>query len=148
MEEKRFRPYASSQIILIKDNQILLSKRQNTDYFNGYYSFVAGHIDEKETLKNAIIREAQEEIGIDLKEENLEIVHIGHRFNGIDRVYFDAYFKAKQWSGEIENKEPDKCSDLKWFNLNELPENIVPYIKLVLECVENNQFFSEFGFDK
>jgi 8-oxo-dGTP diphosphatase len=147
MEEKRFRPYADVLLVLIKDGQVLLSKRCNTGYFDGSYSMVAGHLEENETFKEGIIREAKEEAGIILQPENLEVVHITHRFNGIDRIYFSTYLKAEKWSGEITNAEIEKCEELKWFKLNELPENIVPAIKFALENIKNNIPFGEFGFD-
>ncbi len=147
-DEKRFRPYSDAVIVLIKDNQILLSRRYNTGYQDGNYCLVGGHLEENETVKGCIIREAKEEIGITLLPEDLKVIHISHRFNMIDRTYFSSYVLAGKWSGEIANMEPNKCDDLKWFKLNELPENISPHIKFALENINKNIFFSEYGFEK
>ena len=37
----------------------------------------------------------------------------------------DTFFVAQKWEGDIENKEPHKCDDLSWHDLNNLPENII-----------------------
>ncbi len=39
--------------------------------------------------------------------------------------------------------EPEKCDDLSWFNINHLPENIVPYIKQAIDSFLNNIIYSE-----
>jgi len=57
----------------------------------------------------------------------------------------DAFIICKKWQGNIENKEPNKCDDLKWFDVSNLPENIILYIKTALENIKNNIIYSEFG---
>lgn len=64
MPKERFKIVPSVYLILMKDNKILFSRRYNTGYFDGYYSFPAGHLDGGETLKQAMVRETEEEIGI------------------------------------------------------------------------------------
>jgi 8-oxo-dGTP diphosphatase len=44
------------------------------------------------------------------------------------------FFGAARWRGEIKNLEPDKCRDLEWFSLDELPEAMVPYARTALEA--------------
>jgi 8-oxo-dGTP pyrophosphatase MutT (NUDIX family) len=68
-------------LFLIKDGNILLLRRYNTGYENGNYSIVAGHIDGNEHIYNAMIREANEEAGINILKENLETIQVVHRPN-------------------------------------------------------------------
>lgn len=141
----------ASYLVLIKDNKILLQRRFNTDYEDGMYSFVAGHVEKGENFTQALIREIKEEAGIALQKEDVRVVHIMSRngssveFANNERI--DTFFMAEKWNGEIENKEPHKCDDLSWFNLDNLPENIIPYIKEVIKHIKNKVFYSEFGWE-
>ncbi len=146
MAMERHKIIPASYLVLIKDNRVLLLRRFNTGYKDGMYSFVAGHVDAGETFTRAIIREAGEEAGITLGVENLKMAHVMQRCSSADEngERIDAFFTASKWEGEITNKEPDKCDDLAWFDLDNLPENIIPYIKHAIECIQNNIFYSEF----
>lgn len=137
----------ASYLILFKDNQILLLRRFNTGYEDGKYSMVAGHVEPNETFTQCIIREAEEEAGIILKPEYLKVVHVMHRnsrtVENNERV--DVFHLAEQWDGEVINKEPHKCDDLSWFDLDNIPDNVIPYIKQAIEGMKNNIYYSEHG---
>lgn len=136
----------STFLVLKRDNQILLLKRQNTGYRDGEYGVVSGHVEAGESYTQATVREAKEEAGIDLDPASLYLVHAQHRksaHDGSERV--DLYFSADEWSGEIKNCEPNKCSELKWFDLDELPENTIPGVKIALEEMRRDQIYSEYG---
>lgn len=142
----KFRIYAAAYLVLENDEHVLLLKRSHTGYQDGNYSLVAGHLDGAETARQSIIREASEEAGIKLHPEDLEVVHLMHRFSPT-REYFDIFLRGKKWSGEIVNKEPNKCDELKWFPLDELPINMVPEVRLALENIARGEFYSEFGWE-
>lgn len=137
----------ASYLALIKENKILLLRRFNTGYEDGNYSLVAGHVDPGETFTQCMIREAKEEAGILLKPDDLKVVHVMHRDSGtaVNNERVDVFFTAKNWDWEIENKEPNKCDDISWFDLDNLPANIIPYIKQAIWWIKNNVFYSEFG---
>ena len=137
----------ASYLTLLKDNKILLLRRLNTGYEDGNYSMVAGHVDANETFTQCIIREAKEEAGILLKPEDLKVVHVMHRNSGTpeDNERVDVFFIAEKWDGEIVNKEPYKCDDLSWFDLDAIPKNVIPYIKQAIEGIKNKTHYSEHG---
>jgi mutator protein MutT len=142
MQKERFKIIPSVYIVLIKDDKILLSRRYNTGYFDGNYSFPAGHLDGNETLKQAMVREAKEEIDIVLDAADLELVHtMNRRIPNNERV--DFFFVAKKYQGEPKIIESDKCDELNWFELNKLPQNIIPYIKQAIDSILNNITYSE-----
>jgi 8-oxo-dGTP pyrophosphatase MutT (NUDIX family) len=144
--EERFRPYASAYLILIKDKKILLLRRYHTGYQDGNYSLVSGHFEGGETATQCIAREALEESGITIAANDLKVVSVIHRLS-TDREYFDIFVSANKWTGEIINMEPDKCDELKWFELNDLPKNIVPEVKMALNNIQNNIPYSEIGWE-
>ncbi len=141
--EERYKFISAVYLLLMKENQILLLKRYNTGYEDGKYSLVAGHIDGNETIKQAMIREAKEEAGIIICEEDVKIATFLHRKTEPER--FDFFLECKSWNGEIENKEPDKCSELSWYDINNLPSNIIPCVKKAIENYKNNIMFDNFG---
>jgi len=63
--------------------------------------------------------------------EDLKVAHVMHRNSGTEEnnERVDAFFVAEKWGGKIENRESNKCDDLSWFDLNNLPDNIISYIK-------------------
>ncbi|MDD4901208.1 MAG: NUDIX domain-containing protein [Patescibacteria group bacterium] len=152
MPKTRFKIIPSSYLILIKNNKILLSRRFNTGFMDGYYGLVAGHGESTESFTKTIVREAKEEANISLNPKNLKAVHIMHRFEMQDnpdlRERVDAFFLAKKWQKEIKNMEPEKCDDLSWFPLNKLPANTIPYIKQAINNIQKKIFYSEYGYEK
>jgi len=135
----------ASYLIFEKEEKILLLKRKNTGYEDGKYSFVAGHVEEGESFSDCIIREAKEEAGILIKKEDLKVVCVMQR-NQKNDERIDFFFTVKNWEGEVVNKEPHKCEALTWFDKKNLPSNIIPFIKKVIENVESGILFDEFDY--
>jgi len=152
MVKDRHREVPASYLILIKDGKILLMRRCNTGYMDGKYGLPAGHVEEGESYTQCCVREAKEEIGIVVAPESLKFAHIMHRFSGKEweqlGYRIDAFFTSENWQDEIRNMEPNKCDDLSWFDLNSLPDNIIPYIRQALEYIKDKKFYSEFGWRK
>jgi ADP-ribose pyrophosphatase YjhB (NUDIX family) len=146
-KEERFKPYAAAFLVLTNNGKILLLRRCNTGYQDGNYSLVSGHFAGGETAAQCIAREALEEAGITININDLKVLNIIHRL-ATDREYFDVFISADKWTGEITNMEPDKCDELKWFGLNDLPNNIIPEVKMALDNIENGVHYSEIGWEK
>ncbi len=144
MSAKRFTFLAAVHLFLLKDNRILLLRRFNTGYEDGNYSVVAGHLDGNESVFTGMIREAREEAAITIKKEDLEVVHVMHR-KSTDNERIDFFLACRAWEGDIKNLEKDKCDDLSWFNIDQLPVNTIPYIKFAIENYKNRVNFSEFN---
>ena len=130
-------------LLFIREDQILVARRFNTGYRDGEYSVPAGHLDGGETVISAAIREAQEEIGVRIEAEDVRFSSVMHRIEGDERV--DFFVHVRQWRGEIVNAEPDKCDDLRWVNVNELPDNTIPYVRRAISNHSNGITFDEFG---
>jgi ADP-ribose pyrophosphatase YjhB (NUDIX family) len=143
--EQRFKLILSIYLILVKNGKVLLLRRQNTGYQDGKYGLPSGHADGEETARAATAREAKEEAGLDINPDDLKCVHFMHRIEDDERV--DAFFTTEKWQGEPKNMEPEKCDDLGWFPLDDLPPNTIPYIKQVIEDSQKGIFYSESGWD-
>lgn len=130
-------------LFLLNQNQILLSKRKNTTHFQDYYGVISGNVWKNESFEAAIIREAREETGIHLQKQNLKVVHVMHRIDKQDESMY-VFFIAKKWIGEIKNKEPNRCEELIWTPIENLPQNIVPYVEDAIKYYRTTKYFSEF----
>ena len=102
---------------------------------DGKYSLIAGHLDGNEPVGDSMIREAYEEAGIKIKKEDLIPATVLHRNSG-DQEYVDFFFVSEKWLGSPTIKEANKCDDMSWFPLDNLPDNVLPH---VLEAVKNYQ---------
>ena len=146
---ERFKSYSAVMLLLtrIRNNheEILFQKRKNTGYCDGFYDLSAsGHVEANEPMKHAICREAKEELGIDIDEEDLEFICIIHK-NSNGKIYFNGYFKANKWIGEPIINEPQKNEELKWFDIDNLPINVVDDRILAIENYKNKVKYSEYG---
>ena len=124
-----FKSFSAVFPLILKNNgtdtQILLHRRQNTGYQDGKWDIAgSGHVDEYETAQTALIRECNEELGIDVNLEDITFVHLSHRLS-TDRTYYDIYFLVTAYGGAPSIMEPNKCSELKWFPINNLPNDII-----------------------
>jgi 8-oxo-dGTP diphosphatase len=133
-------------LFLFSSNQILLLRRFQTGYMDGHYSVPAGHLDGEETVRMAGAREAREEIGVRI--DPLEMIFAGvfHRHEGDERV--DFFIQVRNWIGEPVNAEPGKCDELRWADLDDLPENTVPYVRRAIEDFRAGIPFEEYGWMK
>ena len=130
-------------LFVLRTNHVWLLRRANTGYEDGNYSVVAGHLDGGESVTQAAIREAQEEVGVLLRPADLAAVGVMHRISNDERV--DCFFVATTWGGTPVNREPEKCSELRWCALDALPANTVPYVRAGLENFRCGVWFAEFG---
>lgn len=131
--EKRNTIPVTVQLILEKDNEILFMKRKNTGYADGKYGLPGGHVEKNEEIKQAMIRETKEEIGIEIKKEDLTLYKVLNRKISENIEYIDFVFKVKKWSRELQNVEKDKCDEILWIDKNQIPENTIDFIKEVLK---------------
>ena len=130
-------------LLFFRENHVLLLRRFNTGYADGQYSVPAGHLDGGETVITAAAREAEEETGLRLHPQDIIFSSVIHRWDGDERV--DFFVNVQQWQGEPVNTEPDKCDELRWAHVNELPENVIPYVRKAIQNHRDGIKFEEFG---
>jgi 8-oxo-dGTP diphosphatase len=130
-------------MFFLRDNRILLIRRYRTGYMDGHYSVPAGHLDGNETVRMAAVREAGEEIGVRLNPADIDFASVFHRHEDDERV--DFFVHVRRWSGEPVNAEPEKCDEIRWVKVDDLPENTIPYVRRAIENFENGIPFEEFG---
>ncbi|MES2408681.1 MAG: NUDIX hydrolase, partial [Patescibacteria group bacterium] len=110
-------------IILNSKNEILLGKRVMTKKNDpGKWDLaVAGTLEEGETYVSNIIKEAKEEVGLDIKESDLMLV--SHIYQETSFKYFSTVFSVIADKSITEfKKEDEEVEEIRWVNMNELRE--------------------------
>lgn len=141
--QQKARAFINVHLILKREDQVLLHLRKNTGYADGCYALVSGHAEDYESATQAIIREAYEEAGISISASDLKVIHVMYQKS--NRLNVGIFFECTTWQGEIENREPEKCGELRFFPLNQLPANTVDFLSSALEAISEGKTYSEFG---
>ncbi len=130
-------------LILRRDNEVLFGLRQNTGFEDGAWHLPSGHLEAGESVVQALIREAEEEIGVTIAPKDVQFTHIMHNASSGGRMAF--FFTARTWHGDPTNQELDKCAELQWFSATELPDHMIDYCREVMHHIAHHQPFSTFG---
>ncbi len=111
------------------DDRVLLARRSGTGYADGLLNAPSGHVEDGEDVREAMIREAYEEVGVVVDPADIRVALVmQHRApDGDPRTGW--FFEARRWTGEAVNREPDKCSGIDWYPLDALPDDMVAYCR-------------------
>jgi 8-oxo-dGTP diphosphatase len=147
----RFVVVPAAYVFLLREGdrgtEVLLQLRRNTGFMDGHWAAAAaGHVEDGETAYDAARREAREELGLGDVELAFEFsMQRRHSPLPIDQR-IDFFFSARTWTGEPQILEADKCADLAWFPLDELPEPVVPHEALALSRLGGPDKLLAFGY--
>lgn len=130
-----FRLPVAVMMVIRQDNMVLLAKRANTGFKDGYFALPGGKHDGQETLTQSVIREAAEELGIRCTQNDVQfrgMLHVNLTEPPLELMY--VIFEILHFEGEIINNEPHKCSELQFFPVDQLP---VKMTDISRRCVHN-----------
>lgn len=65
--------FVDVMLLLVRDERVLLAQRSGTGYADGQWNLPSGKLEHGEDLVGALIREAREEIAIELKRDDLRM---------------------------------------------------------------------------
>lgn len=148
MRHEFFGRPSAAYVIIRKENKILMLKRIGP-WKPGQYVPPSGHVEAKETLRQAAVREVKEEVNLDINEDDLELKFVAHRAaspeEDDDREYLDFYFETDKYAGELINVEPDKHSELVWIEGKDLDEYpVVNCVREALRAISDDHVYGEF----
>lgn len=130
------------------EEEYLLALRKNTGYQDGKWELPAGHVDPGELPREAMVREAKEELGISIKPNDLYLKHTSYRpIHDKTGNRIDLVFHTRYWTNKPTICEPDKCAGLRWFLYSALPKNTVPHVRKFIEYSRAEIPFSEFDIE-
>ena len=122
--------------IINEKNQLLLQKRA-VPAEKDHWCIPGGRLEMFETLENAVIRETKEETDLDI--EVIKMIGVcDHIIKEESAHWVATSFLCKIKSGVPKIMEPDKASDLRWFDLDKLPEKLTITTKKALSDYNKN----------
>lgn len=127
------------------EQEIVLIHRLHTGFGDGMYSLIGGKVAKNESALQALVREVFEEVGAIIDPQDAQFSHIVY-FKGATRVHVSFVFTVREWQGEIANREPDKHDHIQWFNLDDLPTNILFPHGQIIDCIKRGILYSDAGF--
>lgn len=133
---------AAAYVVLQRGDEVLLQLRRGTGFMDEHWALLAGHLEPGETVTAAAAREAREESGVVVAEDDLEPLTTLHRFiPGGPQIEqrCDFFFRARRWTGEPTRLEPHRCADMRWFPLHALPDPVVPHERTVLRALASGE---------
>lgn len=143
--KQRHKVIGTVLVVLERNGCVFFIKRKNTGWQDGRFDLIAGHIEEGERVAEAAIREAQEEAGITIKKDDLQLIHVMSlkRQDG-DGIYFT--FKVHDWKGEPNANEIEKSDGCKWISKSNIDESeALDTIKYAFRCIHRGELYSEFN---
>ena len=134
-------PIGINALIINDKNQILLGLRAGHRAGVGTYGLVGGKTINGETIEETAKREIYEETGLIVDINDLEVVNMFTTQSAADIMFYQIGVLVKKYSGEPKNMEPDNCEELKFFALDNLPENLFLGTKGNIELYLKNKFY-------
>ena len=116
--------------IIDKKGKVLLQKRSANKKMwpNMWDVTVGGHVDSNEFGRQALIREVKEELGIDIKDDDIKYLigstSINKKENIIDKHYNECYLITKEIDIAEIDLQKEEVSEVKYFTKKEILERI------------------------
>lgn len=106
---------------------VLLQRSENAKFAQGKWDLPVGKSEPGEPITETAVRELYEETGLTVKPESLKVAHIIHGAWGVEAAngFLTVVFATHEWTGEPENREPQKHSQVRWFDADAIPEAFV-----------------------
>lgn len=100
--------------------EFLIQKRSVQKH--GKYGSTGGHAKTRETSIQAMMTEINEEIGLSINEDELNLVYSGR--DDINKVFFDLYYIKKDFSTDSLTLQEEEVESVKWMTVDEIKHNI------------------------
>jgi 8-oxo-dGTP diphosphatase len=127
---ERYSLVVDVMLLLVRGRRVLLALRRGTGYADGMWNLPSGKLEADEDLVAAVIREAREEVGLEIQRSEPRMVTAVHHRNseGEGRVgFFFEVVSKPELHGVPVNAEPWKCAGIAWSPIDCLPPNLHAY---------------------
>jgi len=117
-------------LAILRDGKLLLCKRMKAPEA-GHWNIVGGKVDHMEPAEIAVRREAKEETGLSIGA--VRYLGLTEQVIEADRQHWvSLLYVSDDTGGEPQLTEPDKLSEIGFFELDDLPQPLSVFTKTVL----------------
>lgn len=117
-------------LAILRDGKLLLCRRMKAPEA-GHWNIVGGKVDHMEPAELAARREAEEETGLTIG--TIRYLGLTEQRIAADRQHWvSLLYVSEDTMGEPQLTEPDKLSDIGWFDLDDLPQPLSVFTQTVL----------------
>ena len=112
----------ASIALIDSSNHVLIAKRPNKKHLSGFWEFPGGKLEKDESPQNALIREAKEELNININNKCIAPL----TFSEFDYKEFNLLlllYICRRWEGEPMSMEQN---EIKWVKVNMLRQYNMP----------------------
>ena len=130
---------AAVMVIIESDGKYLFTVRNN-EPAKGKLDFPGGFVDPGETAKDAVIRELKEELDLDLKKEDLEMIDSeanDYEYKNIPYRTLDIIFKTKLPKDTELTIEDSEIQEFMWLSKDEIDVSKIGF-KSMLKVVKKH----------
>lgn len=125
--------------VIIRDGKTFLAKRRGS-FHAGMWGSFGGYVEFGENPTETVVREAKEELGIELK--NIQFASCANFIIG-HLHYIDISFVAELKSGDPVIMEPERIEEIGWFSLDNLPTPLFEPVEVVLTSLREGKYYFE-----
>jgi len=118
--------------VVIKGDQVLMVRSKDA---TSMWKFPGGHVHDGESFIDAAIRETLEETGLLVSVIGQPIFY---EFDLNEKLRLMLILYRSRIVGKGEAEQNDEITEVKWFAINDLPENCFENVKPIMKYLENN----------
>jgi 8-oxo-dGTP diphosphatase len=143
---RHFQLIVDVHLLLVSNGDLLLGRRANTGYGDGAFEPPCGRLAERETLVEAAVRVAADQMGVALDPARVSLAHVLHDVSGAGRMAF--FLTADGWADEACPLPPAagtrSYSDFGWYPLTDLPANMIDRARVAIRHYAAGARFSTY----
>jgi 8-oxo-dGTP diphosphatase len=102
--------------VVIRDDEVLVAKRKTGSHLEGLWEFPGGKLEPNESPEECLARELKEELGVEIRVENIQEV-VYHRYP--EKNVLLLFYACELVYGE---PRPLDVAEMAWVNRRELAE--------------------------
>jgi len=138
---------SSVNLCAVQEGKILLLRRISQRWADGQLQIPGGKTEPGESPLAAVLRESHEELGIEIGPDDIRYIATVAVRDG-DNEYFALQFQLlhpEKFKFHI--MEPQKCSELVWANINNLPEDTIdPFKDVIAQTLVKGRPYIQVGY--